>query len=226
MAKGTRGARTHVGESVAGMAAHVGIPAVGIGHATLDAHEVHVLGLDDDLAMVVLGLLGKVGRQAGHGQHVGLAVGGIARAVQGQVHRSVMAHLYGVGMGFGVVVGRGRGIGLHALGHLIRGLVGHTGHHNLVHHQFGGVVAVVVQVEVNVVGTLANQAAAQFAVGELQAFAGVVEQGDVGPRRGLRVQIGVGGVGNELVLQTRHIQVALAYLGILVVEVGHFLFQA
>ncbi len=68
---------------------------------------------------------------------------------------------------------------------------------------------------------LLHDAAAQLAVSQREAVAGVVEQGDVGRGRSLLVKVCVGRVGDQLVLEPLHEQVTLAHFGILPVEVGH-----
>ena len=72
------------------------------------------------------------------------------------------------------------------------------------------------------VGILADDGAGEFAVLQLQGVAGVILQGNLCRRRFLTVQIGVRGIGHQLVTVAVHIEVACRHFGILVVEIGLF----
>ena len=114
-----------------------------------------------------------------------------------------------------MAVGTGRG-----LGQLAHRLGGDASDDNLVGLLCEAVAAVVVEIEVYVVGILADDAAGELAILQLQRVAGVILQGDVGRGRLLGVEIAVGGVGHQLVAVAVDVEVAFRHLRVLGVEVG------
>ncbi len=110
-------------------------------------------------------------------------------------------------------------------GQLVGRLRRHTGDGNLVGLLRKAVTAVVVEVEVDVVGILADDGARELAVLQLQRVAGVILQGNVGRGCLLGVQVGVGGIGHQLVAVAVDVEVTFRHLRILGVEVGLLLGQ-
>ena len=203
------------------MSAHLGIGVVGVEHTALDLLPVHVFGLNHELARLRRRLAGQVETKPRAVQHVGAAAVGLAPAHEAQVYRAVVPHLDGVRALRGIPSEGGLRLGLGPDIHRAGGLGRDAGHHDAVGHQRGTVRPVIVQIDVDMAGILLDDAAAELAVGELQRRATVVLQGDDGRGRGLAVQIGVGCVGDKLVAEARHEQVAPARLGIVGVELGH-----
>ena len=163
------------------MASHVGIPVVGIGVATLDILEVHVLGFNDDDVVDSI-WLSRLGQGRWCGDAIGLHVGALSGAVDDDVDGAVMLHVDGVGLCRFVVFGSGIShvarCARDVAGQRIGWLRGHALHNNHVGLSRNGVAAIVVQIEVDVVGVLAYDAARQFAILQLQRVASVVEQWD------------------------------------------------
>ena len=226
VAQGGSAVGSKVDEAVARVAAHSGIPVVGVGDAALHVLEVHVLRLDDD--DVVHGLGARRLRQGcRRGYAVGQQVSAFASAVDDEIDRSVVLHADRVGAGFSIVVGRGAG----RIARSARGVLGErvgrlgrdTRDDNLVSLCRDGVAAVVVQVEIDVVRIFANDAARQFSVVQSERVARVVKQRNLSRCVFLFIQIGVRRVRDQLVAQTAHEEVALRHLGIFGVELADLL---
>ena len=83
----------------------------------------------------------------------------------------------------------------------------------------------IVQIEVDVVVVLTDDTARQFAVVQDERVAGVIRQGDAPFGCCLLVQIGIRGVGYQLVPHAGHKEVARRYLGILLVELVDLLLE-
>ena len=225
MAQGAGGAGLGLDKAHAGEVLVLLSPPAGVGAAVVGVLVVHVFCLDNDGADIGFGLFGLL--QLLSGQHVGQAVGGIALAGNGQEHGAHVLDGHGIGLCLGIVdegtfrqrdVMTGR-IGLR-LGIRSLGLGRHTGDGDDIGLLRDGVVAVIVQVEVDVVGILADDTARELAVVQLQRVAGVILEGDFCRSRLLHVQIGVRGIGHQLVAVAVDIEVALRHLRILLVEVG------
>ena len=128
-----------------------------------------------------------------------------------------------VGFRLGVPFGSGAGRGLGALGEGVGRFGGGSADDDLVEHHGGGVRAVVVEVEVDVVPIFAHEAAAELAQREVELLARVVLQRDDSRGGGLAVEVGVGRIGHQLVVEAVDVEVARGDFGVLLIEVLHLL---
>ena len=95
-----------------------------------------------------------------------------------------------------------------------------AGNRNLIALHGGTIASIVVEIEVDMVFILTDNTAGKLAILQLQCVAGVIFQGDVSRCRLLTVQIGVGGIGDQLIAIAVHIEIAFRHFRILFVEVG------
>ena len=196
-----------------------------MGPAVVGVLKVHVFCLDNDGADVGLGLFRLL--QLLSRQHVGKAAGGIALAGDGQEHGSHVLDRHGKRLCLGIVdhgAGRQRDIMTGRIGHRLRidslRLRRHAGDGDDIGLLRDGVVTVIVQVEVDVVGILADDTTRELAVVQLQRVAGIILEGNFSRSRLLRVQIGIRGIGHQLVTVAVDIEVALRHFRIQLVKVG------
>ena len=184
--------------------------------------SVHVFSLNDDFTRVVLRLLWQVGCEWCAIHYICATLSSCTCAIDSHVQCSQMLHIEGEGARFGIPLLCSGVVGKGALAHRVGRFSCGTFHHNLVQHLGGGVVAVVVQIEINVVAILTNDTTAQLTPSQFKALASVVLERYLCRSSFLLIHISIRRVGDQLVLVAVHVKVACAHLGVLCVEVIHF----
>ena len=99
---------------------------------------------------------------------------------------------------------------IDALGEAVAWFGSGTTNDDLVGDEGGGVVTVVVEIDIDVVGILVDDTIAQLSIHESELVAGVVLERNLSPCRGLRTEVGERIVGDELVVVACHEEVACA----------------
>ena len=153
-------------------------PPTRIGQFVINILTVHIFGLDNNRTSVWLWLFGQFKFLCR--QHIGQTVSGSTLTIDLYDDGAHVSNGQRKGLGFGIILFTGNIIVMPGkatdcrLGIRTGRLHCHTGNRDYVILHSGTVATVVVEIEVDMVGILANDAAGELAILQLQGVAGII----------------------------------------------------
>ncbi len=195
----------HIHKSVAGIASLIWIPTVRVEHTTFDIFIIHIFRFDYDFTVILGRLFGQVGRERTTVHHIRAAPCGVSCTFDAYIHWPLMGYFEGIGS-FGRIPCRGGyGSSLRSLGKCVCRVCGGSGHFDDIACGGCGICAEIVQIEVDMVRIFFDEVTTEFSPVEIQTFAGIILQRYTCRGGCLAIQIGIWGVGNQLILVARYV---------------------